>query len=110
MWNDLVEVARWTPSPHNMQPWKLHVISATESELLYDPARLLPETDSDGAFMTVALGMFVETLAIAAHAHGRELQVDFVADVHPRATGLETLGRLRLIEQDVPETLPTRLE
>jgi hypothetical protein len=109
MWNDLIEVARWTPSPHNMQPWKLRVASAVEAELLYDPARLLPETDSDGAFMTVALGMFVETLAIAAHEQGRELEVEIIGDVQPRATGLQTLGRLRLVEQSVPDALSTRL-
>jgi hypothetical protein len=109
MWSDLIEVARWTPSPHNMQPWKVRVLSATESELLYDAARLLPETDSDGAFMTVALGMFVETLAIAAHERGRELEVEIVADVHPRETGLQTFGRLRLVEQAIPDELPTRL-
>jgi hypothetical protein len=92
-----------------MQPWKMRVVSADEAELLYDPARLLPETDSDGAFMTVALGMFVETLAIAAHERRRELEVEMVADVDPRASGLQVLARLRLIERSVPEELAARL-
>ncbi len=59
----------------------MRIVSTDEAELLYDPARLLPETDSDGAFMTVALGMFVETLAIAAHERRRELEVEMVADL-----------------------------
>jgi hypothetical protein len=84
VWNDLLDEARWTPSPHNLQPWKMRIVSTDEAELLYDPARLLLEIDSDGAFMTVALGMFVETLAIAAHERRRELEVEMVADLGRR--------------------------
>jgi hypothetical protein len=109
MWPELVEVARWTPSPHNMQPWKVRVGSPIEAELLYDAARLLPVTDPDGAFMTVALGMFVETLAVAAHERGYELDVALVGDVRPRASGLQQFARLQLVERTVAEPLQARL-
>jgi len=49
MWSDLLEVARWAPSPHNVQPWRARIQSADEAELLDDPARLLPQTDRAGA-------------------------------------------------------------
>jgi hypothetical protein len=105
MWNELVEVARWAPSPHNVQPWKLRPLSATEAELLCDPARMLPETDPTGAFITVGMGIFAETLAVAAHASGRELDIELVAPLDPRATGLQKLARLSLRDAQVDEGL-----
>jgi hypothetical protein len=67
-WRELVEVARWTPSPHNMQPWRVRIRSTGEIELLVDGQRLLPDTDPTGRFTEVAMGMFVESLAVAAAA------------------------------------------
>jgi hypothetical protein len=66
VWTDLVDVARYAPSPHNIQPWRLRVASEYEAELLYEPRRLLHETDPSGRFVTVGLGIFVETLSVAA--------------------------------------------
>jgi hypothetical protein len=108
-WQELVDVARWAPSPHNMQPWKVRVRSATEAELMADPARLLPETDPDGAFMTVGLGIFVEMLAIAAHARGQEVDVELVGEVDPRVAGLSTFARLRLLDRRIADALSPRL-
>jgi hypothetical protein len=108
-WQELVDVARWAPSPHNMQPWKVRVTSAAEAELMADPGRLLPETDSDGAFMTVGLGIFVETLAVAAHACGHEVDVELVGEVDPRAARPVTFARLRLVEGRVADALSPRL-
>src|ERR1044071_458371 len=65
-WTELVEYARWCPSVHNLQPHKLKIISETEAELYYDPVRLLPVGDPHSIFVTVAMGIFVEHLSIAA--------------------------------------------
>ena len=32
-WTELLDYARWSPSPHNVQPWRLRVLSATEARL-----------------------------------------------------------------------------
>jgi len=109
MWRDLVEVARWAPSPHNMQPWNVRAPSAAEAELLVDPSRLLPETDPVGAFMTVALGVFVETLAVAAHANGRELEVELVGEVDPRSTARPVFAHLRLVDGAPADRLSPQL-
>src|SRR5215212_11891452 len=50
IWADLVEYARWCPSPHNVQPWKIKVISASEAHLYYDPARIPIVVDGTSAF------------------------------------------------------------
>ena len=70
VWREGAAYARWAPSPHNVQPWKLRVVSATECELLYDPARLLPTTDPTSAFTMMGLAMFVEYLSIAVGSRG----------------------------------------
>lgn len=79
LWRDGAAYARWTPSPHNIQPWRLRVVSATEAELYYDHRRLLPVTDPTGAFTIMGLAIFVEYLAIALRQRGHDLHAEFPA-------------------------------
>lgn len=76
IWSELVEDARWSPSPHNVQGWLVRPVDEVRAELLAHPERLLPDTDVGGRFGTVGLGMLVESLAIAAAARGLTLEVD----------------------------------
>src|ERR687885_524344 len=76
LWRDLLALARWSPSPHNVQSWKVRPRSETEAELLVDEARTLPVEDPRHRFVVVGLGVFIETLAVAAHAAGYELDVE----------------------------------
>ena len=69
-WRELIELARWCPSVHNLQPHKLKIISETEAELFYSPERLLPVGDPNSIFATVAMGIFVEHLSIASSSFG----------------------------------------
>jgi hypothetical protein len=98
IWRDGAAYARWTPSPHNIQPWKLRVRSATECDLLYDPTRLLPITDPTSAFTIMGLVMFVEYLSIAVRPHG--VQVDATYEERAldyTATEPTLFARLRLV-------------
>jgi hypothetical protein len=74
-WQELLEHARWAPSPHNGQQWLLEVVSADQARLLCDPARMLPAIDPAGAFSMVGIGAFVETLAVVARAGGQDIEV-----------------------------------
>jgi hypothetical protein len=74
-WRELLEHARWAPSPHNGQQWLLQARSDESAQLLCDPARLVPAIDPTGAFAMVGLGAFIETLAVVARAGGQELEV-----------------------------------
>lgn len=102
-WPQLVEAASSAPSPHNTQPWELHAVSETEAELFVPAERTLPHTDADGAFMTCALGIFVESLDIAAGASGLAIEVD---PLYPKlGAGLEPrplFARLRLTPRGEP--------
>ena len=75
LWYELLEYARWSPSPHNVQPWKVKIISKTEAHLYYDPARVPGVVDEQTAFTIVGMGMFIECLKITALAKGYEIDV-----------------------------------
>ncbi len=70
LWLEVLKYARWSPSPHNIQPWKLRIDSNRKATLCYDPKRLIPYTDPDNRFMLMGLAIFVEYLSIAARPHG----------------------------------------
>lgn len=69
-WQEALAYARWTPSPHNIQPWRLRLVRDDFAELYFDPRRGLPLTDTDSAFTSMSLAMFVEHLSVALAARG----------------------------------------
>lgn len=99
MWEELAEYARWTPSPHNVQPWQLRVRSEAEADLFYVPERLLPAEDPLGRFLMVALGIFIDNLAVAARARGFDIEPDYadVAALDSAAAAPALFARLRLV-------------
>jgi hypothetical protein len=111
MWDALAEYARWTPSPHNVQPWQLRVRSETEADLLYVPARLLPAEDPLGRFLMVALGIFIENLAVAARARGFDVEPEYaeVAALDSEAAELALFARLRLVPTPAREDFDPEL-
>ncbi|MEO6832284.1 MAG: nitroreductase family protein, partial [Chitinophagaceae bacterium] len=70
IWLELLDYARWCPSPHNVQPWKLKINSASQATLLYDPKRIPVIVDADTSFTMVGMSMFIECLDIAARSKG----------------------------------------
>jgi len=74
-WPEILELARWTPSPHNTQPWKVRQLDERRIEVWLDPARALPDEDVTGCFVLAALAMYVEALRILAANRGLGLAV-----------------------------------
>ena len=72
-WQELLDDARWAPSPHNIQPWRLSRLSDESAAVMCPPDRLLPDTDPAALFTAVGLGCFVESLAVAAAGRGLAL-------------------------------------
>ena len=97
-WLDLLKYARRSPSPHNIQPWKLKLISADNAELYYDPKRLISYTDPDNRFMVIGLVIFVEYLSIAAMHHGLKIHATYKGEVlDHHASGPQLCAKLTLV-------------
>ena len=103
IWSEIVDLARWAPSPHNTQPWLVKLITPEIAELYAPGERLLPVEDPDGRFETAAQGIFIEALDISAGKFG--LTVD-AAPLFP-ALGADAnerplVARLRLCPRKEP--------
>lgn len=83
--------ARRAPSPHNTQPTWLRMINDRHAGLEYVVARGLPVGDPQGSFTHVTIGIVLEILSIAAHAHGFELLADVA---HPELILRRRINRL----------------
>lgn len=109
-WVDLLDYARWAPSPHNTQPWKIQPLSSAEAALYYDPGRLLAVEDTEYRFFFVAIGIFCECLQIAARARGLDVAVKYVTEhITDEADEPQLLAKLRLVPITGPEPLDPRL-
>lgn len=81
LWTELVEVARWAPSPHNTQPWKLAPIDDRSARLYMVRSRRLPDEDTTGCFLLCGMGIFIEAMSIAASHRGFRLRAETVANL-----------------------------
>jgi nitroreductase len=104
LWRTILETAIQTPSPHNVQPWRVRLLSQLEAELFIDGARTLPKEDSTGSFILSTMGMFVEAIALLAAPRGYTLDYElshapeWYAEtiIYGGQTGLLPFARLRL--------------
>ncbi len=97
-WRQLLEYARWAPSPHNMQPWLFQLQTDSTCTLYYDPGRLLPGTNPTGSFMACGFGILLETFDIAAAPLGLKVEAEFITEhLNPYAGKFTPYARLRLV-------------
>ena len=75
VWKTLLETAVHAPSPHNVQPWRVRILSDDHAELLIEKHRTLPKEDPTGSFIILTMGLFIEALKILAA--NRSLQLDY---------------------------------
>jgi hypothetical protein len=76
LWWTLLETAIQTPSPHNVQPWRIRLESEREAELYIDRKRTLPKEDLTGSFIVSTMGMLVEAIALLAAPRGLHLEYE----------------------------------
>jgi nitroreductase len=118
LWRSLLETAIRTPSPHNVQPWRIRLVSEREADLYIDANRTLPKEDTTGSFILSTMGMFVEAIALLAGPRGFGLRCELSrapewyaqATVHEKTTELLPFARLHLtpgptLENPYPESL-----
>lgn len=81
----LVSYAILSPSPHNLQSWRVQFFGTNGIRLFVDPTRLIPEVDPEARQIMIAQGCFIETLAIAAGHLGYATEVSLFPDGPARA-------------------------
>src|SRR5262249_54615279 len=77
VWRTLLETARYAPSPHNVQPWRLRVLSDDTADLFIEKQRTLPKEDTSGSFIILSMGLFIEALSIVAENSSLKLTFQF---------------------------------
>ena len=88
----MLRIASRSPSAHNTQPWAPRIVEPDTIEVSVVPARTLPAGDPSFRDLVLALGAWCESLAVAAAADGRSI------DVEP----LDALSRLDELPLDGP--------
>jgi len=66
----ILDLARWAPSGDNTQPWRFEIVGERHAVLYGHDTREHCVYDLDGWASQVSLGTLLETIAIAASAHG----------------------------------------
>jgi hypothetical protein len=96
VWKTILATAIQTPSPHNVQPWKVRIRTDSEADLLIDSSRTLPKEDVTGSFILLAMGMFTESVSILAKSSGFNLTFE-ISDVPELARKIITDTQRQLI-------------
>ena len=73
VWHSLLESAIHSPSPHNVQPWRVRILNEHEADLFIDSNRTLPKEDPTGSFIILTMGLFIEALRLLAAHRGFRL-------------------------------------
>ena len=79
-WRQLLETARYAPSPHNVQPWRIRLSGDGSAEVFIDGTRTLPNEDHTGSFLLSAMGMFLEAIELVAAQRGIRVEAEIARD------------------------------
>lgn len=110
IWQELVEYARWCPTVHNLQPHRLKIISKTEAHLYYDPTKLLAIEDPQAIFTTIAFGVFIECLSIAASPYKLKIEITKLHEpIVTNAKEITLFATLKLVESNGIEIMDRSL-
>jgi molybdopterin/thiamine biosynthesis adenylyltransferase/nitroreductase len=99
---EILDRARWAPSGDNAQPWRFHILDETTVEItLHVPAMAEnPYEYNRGQPTLIATGGLLETMRIAAGAHGRELTYSIDSDTADLPTLTVTFDRSQTVAPD----------
>jgi phenylacetate-CoA ligase len=88
LWWTLLETAIQTPSPHNVQPWRIRLVSEQEAELYIDRNRTLPKEDTTGSFILSA--MFIRAFVDETRLDLSRYQFDLIVGGEGLSEGLRS--------------------
>jgi hypothetical protein len=113
-WQQLAELARLAPTPHNTQPFRIRPLNARVAQIVVLRERMLPIEDTGNLYVLSSFGIFAETLACAAHHLGLAVTVTPDDGVEPGAiepgTGPVVMARVEITGRCAPEEQRSVLE
>ncbi len=105
------EAARWAPSIHNSQPWRLRRLPAGLG-VVEDPSRAVPVIDPQGRDRTISCGAALLNAGVALRALGYAVEVSTLPDpAEPGLVGtVQALGRSAptAADADLARMIPLR--
>ena len=106
-WQELAELARLAPTPHNTQPFRIRPLNAHLAQIAILRERMLPVEDTGNLYVLSSFGIFAETLERAGRHFGHELTVIPDPYLEPASiepgTGPVVLGRVEITGRCAPE-------
>lgn len=72
--HQILDLARWAPSGDNTQPWRFEILDETHLVVHGRDTRASCIYDLDGRPSQISIGALIETMAVAASAHGLSLR------------------------------------
>jgi hypothetical protein len=107
LWESISSLARYAPTPHNTQPFRIRPISSRSAHLVILEERMLPVEDPGNRYVMASFGVFAETVERAARHFGIALRVTEYDCVHPgelgRGRGPVVIGRADVLGSCTPE-------
>lgn len=99
-WDSIAALARWAPTPHNTQPFRIRPRSDREADVVLLRDRLLPREDHGNLYLASAFGIVAACIERAGLEFGARVAVDAVPelDVPNLHTGPDSImvGRARI--------------
>lgn len=107
LWGEILDDARWAQNAHNMQSWKIDVVSDTKIIGSLDTDRLLPETDPISRQLIISLGALSEVARLSAMGKGKKLDIQWIGpdEWDKELSANEPLFTWTLVELDETEAL-----
>jgi hypothetical protein len=87
IWESIASLARYAPTPHNTQPFRIRPLSAKSAHLVILEERMLPVEDTGNLYVMASFGIFAETVERAGRHFGVDLYVTAYDCVQPEALG-----------------------
>jgi hypothetical protein len=107
IWQSISSLARYSPTPHNTQPFRIRPLGPKSAHLVILEERMLPVEDAGNRYVMASFGIFAETVERAARHFGVELFVTAYDCVIPgqlgRGRGPVVIGRAEIVGSCEPE-------
>ncbi|MEO7102318.1 MAG: hypothetical protein ABI311_03195 [Gemmatimonadaceae bacterium] len=82
-WSRIADLARFAPTPHNTQPFRILARDANSADVILLRDRLLPREDHGNLYMASAFGVLAVAMRFAARQLGLELDVSPDVTIDP---------------------------